>query len=67
MKKLLLPLVAAAGAGAAMLPASGGAAQAGPTVEGVTVSKSGVTVDTGIRCVTEPCPSHIVIPIPPGS
>lgn len=59
MKKLAL-LAAVGGITAGVLP---GAATAGP--DGVTVGKNGITIDTGIRCVTEPCPSHIVISIPP--
>ena len=65
MKKLLLPLVAVAGVGAAMIPASGGAAAPAQTIPGVTVGPDGITIDTQIRCVTEPCPSYVVIPIPP--
>jgi len=63
MKKLALALAATAGLAAGVIPSIGSAAVSGP--DGVTVTKDGITIDTGIRCVTEPCPSYIVIPIPP--
>lgn len=59
MKKLAL-VAAVGGLTAGVLP---GAASAGP--DGIKVGKDGITIDTGIRCVTEPCPSYIVISIPP--
>lgn len=62
MRKLAL-LAALAGGATALLVPGAGAQQQGP--DGITVNKDGITIDTGIRCVTEPCPSHIVIPIPP--
>lgn len=60
MKKFSLALVASAGLVAGLVPVAGAAAPTGP----VTVTKDAVVIDTGIRCVTEPCPSYVVVPLP---
>jgi len=62
MKKLLLLAALAGGATtAAVIPSAGASA-----LPAATTIPDAITIDTGIRCVTEPCPSTIVIPIPPG-
>lgn len=61
MRKITIALVATTGVLAGLAPATGSAAApTGP----VTVTKDAIVIDTQIRCVTEPCPSQIVVPLP---